>query len=112
MTPDDFDELTCRIPFETNKELVFGAPRPRRPRFPARLVFVVAVLGASVGCATGRPATADQPESVGTLAPSYASIAVAPLKHGAPPELGQVVGSDDDSRGGRHDDGSHGGRRR
>ena len=35
-------------------------------------------------------------ETVGTLAPSYRSIAVAPVHHDAPPELGQIVDSGDD----------------
>jgi len=57
---------------------------------------VVAVLSMTSGCATARPPAAP-PETVGTLAPSYASIAVAPLKHDAPPDLGGVAGTDDDA---------------
>ena len=91
MTTDDFDELTCRIPFETNKQLVFGAPRPRRVRLPFRLIFVAAFLSASIGCATSRPVVVEA-ETVGQLSASYHSVAVAPLKHDAPPELGGVAG--------------------
>ena len=48
-----------------------------------------------LGCQAASPAPAV--ESVGTLAPSYNSIAVAPLKHDAPPEMGGVADTGDDA---------------
>ena len=63
------------------------------------IVFALFLGSASIGCATATAPRID-PETVGQLAPSYASIAVAPIHHDAPPELGQVVdtdGSDDAS---------------
>lgn len=60
----------------------------------AVLCLAAAAWGFS-GCASAAPAV-PAPESVGTLAPSYHSIAVAPVHHDAPPELGQIVDSGDD----------------
>lgn len=94
MTDLDTTE-TCRIPNVPMREMVFGRRAPRRPRFPARLIFVAALAVASIGCASGRQAPPEV-ESVGTLAASYHSIAVAPVKHDAPPEFAGVVDSGDD----------------
>jgi hypothetical protein len=88
MEPLELTGATDRIPLEPMRELVYG--RPRR-RLPTRLIFVAVVLS-MYGCAHFQPRTTpDAPETVGQLAPSYNSIAVAPLKHDAPPELGQVI---------------------
>ena len=94
MTDLDTTE-TCRIPNVPMREMVFGRRAPRRPRFPARLIFVAALAVASIGCASGRQAPPEV-ESVGTLAASYHSISVAPVKHDAPPEFAGVVDSGDD----------------
>ena len=95
MTDLDTTE-TCRIPNVPMREMVFGRRAPRRPRFPARLIFVAALAVASIGCASGRQAPPEV-ESVGTLAASYHSIAVAPVKHDAPPEFAGVVDTGDDA---------------
>ena len=95
MTDLDTTE-TCRIPNVPMREMVFGRRAPRRPRFPARLIFVAALAVASIGCASGRQAPPEA-ESVGTLAASYHSIAVAPVKHDAPPEFAGVVDTGDDA---------------
>ena len=95
MTDLDTTE-TCRIPNVPMREMVFGRRAPRRPRFPARLIFVAALAVASIGCASGRQAPPEV-ESVGTLAASYHSIAVAPIKHDAPPEFAGVVDTGDDA---------------
>jgi hypothetical protein len=95
MTDLDTTE-TCRIPNVPMREMVFGRRAPRRPRFPARLIFVAALAVASIGCASSRQAPPEA-ESVGTLAVSYHSIAVAPVKHDAPPEFAGVVDSGDDA---------------
>ncbi|HVZ88065.1 MAG TPA: hypothetical protein VHG72_13925 [Polyangia bacterium] len=65
---DDFNEPTARIPVQSMAALVFGSPsRPaRRVRLPVRLIFVAALLGATVGCNAAVPPPA--PETVGTLA--------------------------------------------
>ncbi len=76
---EDEETETRQIPLQSMAALVFGAPKPKRVRLPARLIFIVAFAASAWGCATGRPAAADQPESVGTLAPSYNSIATAPV---------------------------------
>ncbi len=94
MEPLELTGATERIALETMRELVYG--RPPRRRLPTRLIFVAVVLS-MYGCATGSKPPAAEVETVGQLAPSYASIAVAPLKHDAPPELGGVAGSDDDA---------------
>jgi hypothetical protein len=95
MTDLDTTE-TCRIPNVPMREMVFGRRAPRRPRFPARLIFVAALAVASIGCASGRRAPLEV-ESVGTLAASYHSIAVAPIKHDLPPEFAGVVDTGDDA---------------
>jgi hypothetical protein len=85
---------TKKLPVCTMRELVYG-PAPRRPRYrlPTRAIFLAAFLGTSIGCATAsRPV---EVEAVGTLTASYHSVAVAPLKHDAPPELGQVIETGD-----------------
>lgn len=74
---DELTGATKRINIQTMAEMVY--PRPRRVRFPARLVFVVALLSATVGCATSRPAAVAEPETVGNLSASYHSVAVAPV---------------------------------
>lgn len=95
-TQTESDELTGatrRIDIQSMRDLIY--PRPaKRIRLPLRLIFVAAFLS-TLGCATSRPAAVET-ETVGNLSASYHSVAVAPLKHDAPPELGQVVGSDDD----------------
>ena len=95
MTDLDMTE-TCRIPNVPMREMVFGRRAPRRFRLPARLIFVAALAVASIGCASGRQAPPEV-ESVGTLAASYNSIAVAPLKHDSPPEFAGVVDTGDDA---------------
>jgi hypothetical protein len=93
----DLDKTeTCRNPNVQMREMVFGRPTPRRFRLPARLIFVAALAVASIGCASGRQAPPEV-ESVGTLAVSYHSIAVAPVKHDAPPEFAGVVDTGDDA---------------
>jgi hypothetical protein len=94
MTDLDMTE-TCRIPNVPMREMVFGRRAPRRFRFPSRLIFVAALAVASTGCASGRQAPPEV-ESVGTLAASYHSIAVAPVKHDSPPEFAGVVDTGDD----------------
>lgn len=87
---------TTRIANLPMRDLVYG-PAPRRVRLPLRLIFVAALLGMSMGCASQvKPVTAEV-ESVGQLSASYASIATAPVHHDAPPEFAGVVGSDDDA---------------
>jgi hypothetical protein len=61
------------------------------------IVFALFLGSASIGCATSTRTAVVEPETVGQLAPSYASIAVAPVHHDAPPELGQVVDTDEDA---------------
>jgi hypothetical protein len=97
MTNQSHSDLTQTrpIPVQSMADLVFGRPAPRRFRFPSRLIFVAALAVASIGCASSRQAPPEV-ESVGTLAVSYHSIAVAPLKHDAPPQMGGVAGTDDD----------------
>jgi len=97
MTDLDMTE-TCRIPNVPMREMVYGRPAPRRFRFPfpSRLIFVAALAAMSVGCASGRQAPPEA-ESVGTLAASYHSISVAPVKHDAPPEFAGVVDTGDDA---------------
>jgi hypothetical protein len=68
---------TTKLRAISMSEMVYG-PRPRRVRFPSRLIFVVALLS-MYGCATApRPVTAEV-ETVGTLSASYNSIASAPV---------------------------------
>jgi|SRR6185312_5224433 len=93
---DELTGATRPIPIQSMRDLVFGRPAPRRPRFPARLIFVAALAVASIGCASGRQVPLEV-ESVGTLAASYHSISVAPVKHDAPPEFAGVVDTGDDA---------------
>lgn len=95
---NDFDEQTTRIPLESMKALVFGAPSPRRVRFPARLVFVAALFGMMAGCATARPAAVET-ETVGNLSASYHSVAVAPVHVSTDltPSFGAIDSDDDDT---------------
>jgi hypothetical protein len=98
MNPDDFDREeteTRRIDIVSMKELVFGAPRSRRVRFPVGLVFVVLALLAGLGCATApRPI---QVEAVGELTASYHSVASAPVHASTDltPSFGAVDTDDD-----------------
>lgn len=55
---------------------------------------IVFALSMSVGCAA-RVATAPESETVGSLAQGP-SVYSAPLKHDAPPEMGQIVETGDD----------------
>lgn len=67
----------------------------RKERNVIRMALLVGAFAGSVGCAHG-PAPAVETETVGQLSASYHSIAVAPVHHDAPPQLGFVAGSDDD----------------
>ena len=97
MHEDETTEATRRIPIQSMARLIYGPPKRARVRLPHRWIFVAAFLGATVGCATTRPPVAAEVESVGQLAPSYASIATAPVHHDAPPEMGQVIDTDEDA---------------
>lgn len=102
-------EETTPIRHETAAELAQkmdrrhdGVPEPRKREAGqwlwAFLVLAAGIAGLAVtpGCATA-PAPV-QVEVVGTLA-AGPSVYSAPLKHDAPPALGFVAGSDDDSPG-------------
>lgn len=79
----------------TMADVVRGHRCPRRaPRFLAAALILAAAVGA-MGCATALVAA--PVEAVGVLAPSYHSVAVAPVKHDAPPEFAGVVDSGDDA---------------
>src|SRR6185437_10478628 len=94
---DELTGATRPIPIQSMRDLVFGRPAPRRPRFPARLIFVAALAVASIGCASGRHAPPEV-ESVGTLAASYHSIAVQAVHADTDLSGGfQAVEGDDDA---------------
>jgi hypothetical protein len=76
---EDEETETRRIDIQSMREMVYGKPAPRRFHFPARLIFVVAVLSAAIGCATGAKPVAVEVETVGQLSASYHSVAVAPV---------------------------------
>jgi hypothetical protein len=86
---------TVKQPAISMKELVYGAPRPRRMRLPSRFIFIGILVG-MYGCATVPPRPTEA-ETVGALSASATHVYAAPLKHDAPPEFVGVVGSDDDS---------------
>lgn len=86
---------TAKLPACTMADLVYG-PRPRRVRFPLRLIFVVAFC-ATIGCASQAKPVATEVESVGTLSASYASIATAPVHATTDFATPQVVDSDEDA---------------
>lgn len=93
---EEVTEATRRIPVQAMAALVY--PKGRRVRLPLRLIFVAAFLS-TIGCATASKPVAVEVETVGNLSASYHSIAVAPVKHDAPPELDQVVDTDEDAPG-------------
>jgi hypothetical protein len=103
---DNETSPTAVTPYETIAEMA-GRMQHRtaavwRPRKSRNWIWATLVLAASAwgfaGCAAHAPATVEQTENVGTLA-AGPSVYSAPMKHDAPPELGFVAGSDDDSTG-------------
>jgi hypothetical protein len=62
-----------------------------------RAIALAALMLSGVACATTPKTVAAEPETVGQLAPSYASIATAPVHHDEPPGLGSVVETGDDA---------------
>lgn len=61
-----------------------------------KITMLVFALSMSVGCAA-RVATAPDSETIGSLSQGP-SVYTAPLKHDAPPEMGQIVDTGDDNR--------------
>jgi hypothetical protein len=60
-----------------------------------RLAVLIGIIVGAIGCRANVPTPKAEPETVGSLAPSYNSIAVAPIHHDEPPVMGQVVDSGD-----------------
>lgn len=90
------DEATAAVSYETMAELVFGKPRARNGGAVRRLILVAVLAVCSIGCATA-PRPAAELETVGQLAPSYRSIAVAPVHAATELAVGyQAVSADDD----------------
>jgi len=90
---------TIKIRTEPMAHLVWGVPRPRRVRLPTRVIFMAAVLGASMGCATARQASAPDVEAVGALSASATHVYVAPVHATTDltPGFQAIEGADDDA---------------
>ena len=99
------DMCTCAIPVATDEmETTPVAPLSDREiakldplgvfRRLAAVAALLLVCVSGVSCAGKAPA-AEQVETVGQLSASYHSIAVAPLKHSAPPAFGGVAETGD-----------------
>jgi len=90
---------TRPIPVQSMAALVWGAPAPRRMRLPTRVIFMAAVLGASMGCATARQASAPDVEAVGALSASATHVYVAPVHATTDltPGFQAIEGADDDA---------------
>lgn len=98
------DGTTCHCPAvpdaahaDPTCKTVVEAPVPMASLVRRAVAAAVLLLAGLVGQGCAAHAPAPEVEAVGQLAPSYHSIAVAPVHHDAPPELGTIVdtGSDD-----------------
>lgn len=87
--------VTKKLPAMTMAQLVYGVPAPRRPRLPTRIIFVAALLGMTLGCATVRPVV--EVETVGVLTASATHVTSQPVHATTDFGHAQIVETADDA---------------